>query len=70
MKDKLISIGTDDAKGGVVTLLQQQVPYAIGIHCVAHILELAFADTVKSNDVLKGVKDVLTGCWKHYKYSA
>ena len=32
---------------------------------VAQKLELAFVDTVKSNDVLKGVKDMRTGCWKH-----
>jgi len=33
-------------------------------------LELAFADTVKSNEIMKQVKEVLTNCWKHYRYSA
>ena len=44
--------------------------HVIGMHCVAHNLELAFADTVKSCEVMKHVKEVLTGCWKHYRYSA
>jgi len=75
-KEKLISTGTDGASvmigrlGGVVVRLQAQVPHVIGIHCVAHNLELAFADTVKSCEVMKQVKKVLTGCWKHYRYSA
>ena len=56
-------------QGGVVAMLQAQVPHVIGIHCVAHKLELAFADTVKSSEVMKQVK-VLTGCWNHYRYSA
>lgn len=56
--------------GGVVAMLQAQVSHVIGIHCVAHKLELAFADTVKSCEVMKQVKEVLTGCWKHYRYSA
>ena len=51
-------------------MLQAQVPHVIGIHCIAHKLELAFADTVKSSEVMKQVKEVLTGCWKHYRYSA
>ena len=76
-KKKLISTGTDGASvmigrlgGGVVAMLQAQVPHVIGIHCFAHNLELAFADTVKSCEVMKQVKEVLTGCWKHYRYSA
>ena len=52
-KAKLISTGTDGASvmlgrcGGVVALLKEQIPHLIGIHCVAHNLGLAFADTVK-----------------------
>ena len=33
-------------------------------------LVVAFADTVKSNEIMKQVKEVLTNCWKHYRYSA
>ena len=72
---KLISTGTDDASvmlgrlGGVVALIQQEAPQVIGIHCVAHNLELAFADTLKSNSTMKEIKELLNGCWKHYQYS-
>lgn len=75
-KEKLISTGTDGASvmigrhGVVIALLQTQVQHVIGIHCIAHKLELAFADTVKSNAIMKQVKEVLTNCWKHYRYSA
>jgi len=48
---KLTSTGADDASvmmgriGGVVSLIKQDAPQVIGIHCVAHNLELAFHDT-------------------------
>ena len=54
---------------GVVALIQQEAPQVIGIHCVAHNLELAFADTLKSNSTMKEIKELLNGCWKHYQYS-
>ena len=72
---KLISTGTDGAsvmmgrKGGVVSLIKQDAPQVIGIHCVAHNLELAFRDTLKSNETMMSIRDLLNGCWKHYKYS-
>lgn len=40
-----------------------------GIHCVAHNLELAFSDTLKSNETTMSIKELLNGCWKHYKCS-
>ena len=72
---KLISTGTDGAsvmmgrKGGVVSLIKQDAPQVIGIHCVAHNLELAFSGTLKSNETMMSIRDLLNGCWKHYKYS-
>lgn len=72
---KLISTGTDGTslmmgrKGGVVSLIKQDAPQVIGIHCVAHNLELAFSDTLKSNKTMMSIRDLLNGCWKHYKYS-
>lgn len=72
---KLISTGTDGASvmmgriGGVVSLIKQDAPQVIGIHCVAHNLELAFSDTLKSNETMMNIKELLNGCWKHYKYS-
>ena len=53
---KLISTGTDGASvmmgknGGVISLIKQDAPQLIGIHCVAHNLEVAFSDTLKSNE--------------------
>lgn len=70
-KEKFISTGTDGAAvmigrhGGVVALFQGQVPHVTGIKCIAHKLELAFTDTIKSSEAMKQVKEVLTGCWKH-----
>ena len=55
---KLISAGTDGASvmmgknGGVVSLIKQDAPQVIGIHCVAHNLELAFSGTLKSNETM------------------
>ena len=51
---KLISTGTDGASvmmgriGGVVSLIKQDAPQVIGIHCVLHNLELAFSATLKT----------------------
>ena len=48
---KLISTITDGASmmmgriGGVVSLIKQDAPEVIGIHCAAHNLELAFSNT-------------------------
>ena len=72
---KLISTGTDGASvmmgrlSGVVTLIKEEAHQVIGIHCVAHNLELAFSDTLKSNEAMMEIKELLNGCWKHYKYS-
>ncbi|XP_068756409.1 zinc finger protein 862-like [Montipora capricornis] len=72
---KLMSTGTDSAPvmmgkiGGVVSLIKQDAPQVIGIHCVAYNLELAFSDTLKSNETMMSIKELLNGCWKHYKYS-
>ena len=72
---KLISTGTDGAAvmmgriGGVISLIKQDAPQVVGIHCVAHNLELAFSDTLKSNETMMNIKELLNGCWKHYKYS-
>ena len=36
----------------------------------AHRLELSFADTLSDVSVLKDVKEMLQGIWKHHLYSA
>ena len=54
--NKLIDFGSDGAsnmtgqKRGMVTQMKNDNPEMIGIHCLAHRLELAF------NDVIKGEK--------------
>ena len=52
-----------------VSLIKQDASEVIGIHCLAHHLELAFSDTLKSNETMMSIKELLNGCWKHYKYS-
>ena len=72
---KLISTGTDGASvmvgrnNGAVSLIKREAPQVIGIHCEAHNLELALMDTLKSNETMMSIKELLNGCWKHYKCS-
>ena len=72
---KLISTGADGASvmmgriGGVVSLIKEDAAEVLGIHFVAHNLELAFGDTLKSNETMISIKELLNGFWKHYKYS-
>ena len=47
--------------GGVFSLLKQEIPHLIKVHCIAHRLELAFADTLSTVPKFKDVKDVLQG---------
>ncbi|KAJ8022551.1 hypothetical protein HOLleu_37481 [Holothuria leucospilota] len=42
---------------GVAALEKAQIPELIEIHCVAHNLELAVSDTLKSNDYLESFED-------------
>ena len=55
--------------GGVYALLKRDIPHLIKVHCIAHLLELAFSDTVKAVPQLEEAKDMLQGIWKHYHYS-
>jgi len=38
------------------------------VHCIAHCLELALADTLSTVPEFKDVKDMLQGIWKQYHY--
>ena len=73
-KEKVVAIGTDGAAvmagkvGGVFALLKHDIPHLIKVHCIAHGLELAFADTVKAIPELEEAKSMLQGIWKHYHY--
>ena len=50
---KVVTLGTDGAavmqgrKGGVVALMKKYLPSVLGVHCLAHRLELALKSTVK-----------------------
>ena len=74
-KEKTVALGTDGAAvmvgetGGVFALLKRDIPHLIKVHCIAHRLELAFADTVKAMAELEEAKSMLQGIWKHYHYS-
>jgi len=56
-------------RGGVFALLKREIPHLIKVHCIAHRLELAFADTLLAVPEFKDVKDMLQGIWKQYHYS-
>lgn len=75
-KEKTLVLGADGAsvmlreRNGVYGLLKQEISHIIKVHCIAHRLELSFADTLSEVRVLKDVKEMLQGIWKHYHYSA
>jgi len=74
-KEKLIGCNFDGAsimmgsKSGVSTLLKQRIPHIISIHCVAHRLELAVLDAVKTVPYLKVFDDTVKSIFKFYFYS-
>lgn len=53
-EDKLVAVATDGAevmvgaRTGVVQRLRGDRPYVVGVHCMAHRLELSFQDSVKN----------------------
>ena len=71
-KDKTVALGADGAavmlgeKSGVYALLKHEIPHVIKLHCIAHRLELSFANTVP---ILQETKEMLQGLWKQYHYS-
>ena len=74
-REKVVALGTDGAPvmvgevEGVFALLKRDIPHLVKVHCIAHRLELAFADTVKAIPELEEAKSILQGIWKHYYYS-
>ena len=75
-KDGLVACGSDRAsvmtgvRNGVIAKLRQDVPWLIGIHCVAHKLELAVLDGIKDVQYFADLTEMLKGLYKHYHYSA
>ena len=74
-KNRAVAMGSDGApvmlgdRGGVFALLKQEIPHLIKVHCIAHRLELAFADTLLAVPEFKDIKDMLQGIWKQYHCS-
>ncbi|ROI96431.1 Zinc finger protein 862 [Anabarilius grahami] len=74
-KEKLVACGTDGAavmtgsKTGVVSRLRGERTYILGVHCMAHRLELAFKDVMKTNSHCRKVEDLLTGLFTLYHRS-
>lgn len=60
-KNKLVALTIDGASvmtgvnNGVVTKLRADRPYVLGIHCMAHKLELAFSDGIRKNVMARKV---------------
>ena len=52
-REGLVACGSDGAsvmtgvRNGVIAKLRQEVPWLIGIHCIAHKFELAILDGIK-----------------------
>lgn len=66
---KLFALGTDGAavmtgaKNGVVSRVMGNRAYIIGIHCMAHCLQLTFSDAIRSNVMFQKVEDLLSGLY-------
>lgn len=75
-KIKLVAITTDGTvvmtgqKNGVVTKIWGDRSYVLGIHCMAHRLELAYADAVKQSLMARKVEDLMTGLYNLYHESS
>ena len=54
-RGRLVGVGSDGAavmvgrKSGVITRLSDGLPRVLGVHCMAHRLELSFKDVAKKN---------------------
>ena len=72
---KFIGFGSDGAsnmtgvKAGLVTLLRKDFPEIVGIHCLAHRLELSFRDVVKKDKNYDQLVTFLLGIYYYYKRS-
>ena len=53
-------------KGGVVALLKKEVPHIKGIHGVAHVVELAWADATKGEPLIDEMHETNQMAYVHY----
>ncbi|XP_073524940.1 zinc finger protein 862-like [Phyllobates terribilis] len=71
----LIAIGTDGAasmigtENGLVQKIRQNISHLIGIHCVAHRLNLSVLSSVKQAKLIDDFDSILKKLYKFYQYS-
>lgn len=74
-ESKLVACATDGAAvmtramNGVVSRLRGDRGYVVGMHCMAHRLELAFNDSIKTNTTFQRVEELLSGLYSFYHQS-
>ena len=74
-KSQTVAFGSDGTSvyvgrlNGVVAKLHVEIPWLLGVHCIAHRLELPVLDALKDEEQLKNVQEMLQGLYKHYHYS-
>ena len=74
-KSQTVDFGSDGASvyvgrlNGVVAKLRVEIPWLLGVHCIAHRLELSVLDALKDEEQLSNVQEMLQGLYKHYHYS-
>lgn len=69
---RLVSISLDGAsvnlghKAGVVALCRNEVPHVVGVHAVAHVTELAWADALKGEALIDEMLETNQMGYNHY----
>ena len=71
----LASMGTDGAsvntgeQNGLIAIMRRDLPWLVGIWCVAHLFERGLLSSLKEEKFLTNIKEVLQGLYKHYQLS-
>ncbi|KAK1907004.1 Zinc finger protein 862 [Dissostichus eleginoides] len=74
-KEKVVFFCADGAavnmgkRNGVAAKLKEEIGHLLAIHCVAHRLELGVVDSIKENQRLKQLQEVLQYLHQQYHYS-
>lgn len=72
---KFIGFGCDGAanmmgrKSGLLTRMQEEYPHVVGVHCLAHRLQLSFRDIFRNNKYYVKLSTLLIGLFYFYKNS-
>ena len=72
---KLVAIATDGASvmtgvnNGMVVRIKEDRTYILGIHCMAHRLELSYKDATKKHNLHQDISSLLAGLYNFYHYS-